>query len=193
MAENERGTLRQAATTMGVILAVLWAVELIDTLTGHRLDYFGIHPRSLAGLLEIFTSPFLHYSWWHLLGNSVPLFVLGFIILLSGQRVFADATLVSVVCSGLFVWLVSPSRSVTLGASGVVFGYLVYILVRGFYTRRISHLLIALAVAAIYGGMLLGLLPLRIGISWQAHVGGALGGVAAAALTHRLDKADRSK
>ncbi|MBE6484302.1 MAG: rhomboid family intramembrane serine protease [Actinomycetaceae bacterium] len=178
---------------MGVILAVLWAVELIDTLTRHRLDRFGIHPRSLSGLLEIFTSPFLHYSWWHLLGNSVPLFVLGFIILLSGQRVFADVTLVSVVCSGLFVWLVSPSRSVTLGASGVVFGYLVYILVRGFYTRRISHLLIALAVAAIYGGMLLGLLPLRMGVSWQAHVGGALGGVAAAALTHRLDKADRTE
>ena len=157
-------TLKKAATTMATIVAVLWGIELVDHVVRHWFDRFGVHPRTTQGLLEIFSAPVLHHGWTHLIGNTIPLFVLGLLVLMAGAQTFA------------------ASNSVTLGASGVVFGYLAYILVRAFYTRQLSHMAIAIVVAVAYGSMLFGLLPLRAGVSWLAHLGGALGGVASAPL-----------
>lgn len=170
---------------MGVVVAALWVLEFIDGLTNNALDAFGISPRQVASLPEIFSAPFLHFGWGHLMSNTVPLFVLGTLILASGVRPFLIVTLTSILSSGILVWLISPSGTVTLGASGVIFGYLTYLLARAFYTRSWWQLAIAVVVGVLYGGVLWGVLPLTYGVSWQAHLGGAIGGLLAARLLHR--------
>ncbi|WP_052462760.1 rhomboid family intramembrane serine protease [Nigerium massiliense] len=163
----------------------MWVLEIVDVLTGHRLDGLGIQPRVISELPQIFTAPLLHFGWAHLISNSIPFLVLGVIILLGGLRHWVVATLASVIGSGLLVWLISPPGSVTAGASGVIFGYLTYLLVRGFISHNLGQIAIAVGVFVLYGGVLWGVLPFSVGVSWQAHLGGALGGIAAAWLLHR--------
>jgi membrane associated rhomboid family serine protease len=175
-----------AATWMALLVAVLWLLEGIDQANGHVLDtHGGIRPRSEQGLWEVFTAPFLHGSWAHLVSNTVPFFVLGVIVLLDGVRRWLTTTLLIVVTSGAAVWLLSPTGSVTLGASGVVFGWLAYLIARGFYTRAPGQIALSAVVFFFYGGALLGVLPTDSGISWQAHLGGLVGGMVAASLQRR--------
>lgn len=169
---------------MGVTVGVLWVLELFDWAAMNYLDGFGIVPREAAGLPAIFSAPFLHYGWGHLMSNSVPLFLLGTLILVSGLRPFLWVSLITIVVSGAVVWLISPPNSVTLGASGVVFGYLTYLLARGFFTRSWAQLAIAVVVGLVYGSILWGVLPTSYGVSWQGHLGGAIGGVLAAFWLH---------
>lgn len=181
---TDTSVLRRSCITMGAVVLVLWTLEMVDFLTGNALDRFGIEPRTLASLPEILSAPFLHFGWGHLISNTVPLFVLGLLILISGVRPFLWVTLISIITSGALVWLISPSGTTTLGASGVIFGYLTYLLVRSFYTRSWWQLLIAIVVGLLYGGVLWGILPISYGVSWQAHLGGAVGGLLAARWLH---------
>jgi membrane associated rhomboid family serine protease len=169
-----------AAAWMALLVALLWLLEAVDQANGNALDSYGIRPRSQQGLWEVFTAPFLHGSWAHLVSNTVPLFVLGVIVLLDGWRRWLGTTLVIVGVSGATVWLLSPPGSITLGASGVVFGWLAYLIARGFYTRAPGQIALGVVVFFFYGGTLLGVLPTDSGISWQAHLGGAIGGILAA-------------
>ena len=179
---DRRGRLGflEAGVSMALLVGVLWLVEGVDQADAHRLDQYGIQPRSGEGLLGIFLAPFLHGSWAHLLSNTIPFFVLGLVVLLEGWRRWAVTTLWIVVVSGATVWLISPAGSVTLGASGVVFGWLTYLIARGFYTHAPGQIALVVVVFLFYGGILLGVLPTDSGISWQAHLGGAIGGVLAA-------------
>ena len=174
-----------AILVMVIALGVLWLSELVDQLSGNRLDYYGIHARELDGLPEIYTAPLLHGGWEHLIANSAPFFVLGLLVLLGGAVRWVVATLVSVTVSGLTAWLLTPFGTIILGASGLIFGWLTYLLVRGLLTRRPAQVIIGIAVLVVYGGMIWGVLPGAAGISWQAHLGGAIGGVLAAWLLHR--------
>jgi membrane associated rhomboid family serine protease len=167
------------------LLALLWALEIVDQASGNALDAYGIRPRTDEGLVRVFTAPLLHFGWDHLLSNSVPLLVLGFLVLLGGWRRWAVATLAAIVGSGALVWLVSPSGSLTLGASGVVFGWLAYLLLRGFFSGSLAQLALAAGLLVLYGSILWGVLPTEAGISWQGHLGGALGGAVAARTLHR--------
>ena len=180
-----------SSTAMTLLVAFLWLVEGVDQAGANRLDGYGIHPRSEQGLWEIFTAPFLHGGWAHLISNTVPFFLLGVIVLLDGWRRWAVTSLVIVLASGATVWLISPSDSVTLGASGVIFGWLTYLLVRGFYTRAPGQIAMGAVVLLFYGGVLLGVLPTDSGISWQAHLGGAIGGVLAARAQRRRSVDER--
>ncbi|WP_091967284.1 rhomboid family intramembrane serine protease [Propionibacterium cyclohexanicum] len=167
------------------ITAVMWVVQFFNAAMGGALDFYGIHALWPSGLLGIVTAPFLHGSWEHLMSNSLPLLVLGWLTLLGGTRQWIRASLVIMVCSGLFAWTFSPPGSLTIGASGIVFGYLSYLLSRGLVTRRIRDILLAVIVFAVYGSVLWGVLPGQYGVSWQAHLGGALGGVLAATRLRR--------
>lgn len=166
-------------------IALLWLLEGIDTATGHSLDTYGVSPREPAELADIVPAAFLHSGWEHVASNSVPLLVLGFIAALGGLRRFAAVVLVVIVTSGLGVWLTAPPHTVTLGASGVVFGLLGYLLVRGFVDRRPVDIVIGVAVAAVYGSLLWGVLPTQPGVSWQGHLFGLVGGVVAAFVLRR--------
>ncbi len=168
---------------VAMLVAVMWIVELVDLLPGTNFDRWGIRPRSAAGLVGIVTAPFLHAGFGHLIGNTIPFLVLGGLIASSGIGRYAQVTVIVAVVSGVGTWLVGPANTDHIGASGLVFGYLTYLVARGFYERKLTYLAVAVVVVFLYGGVLWGIVP-RDGISWQGHLFGALAGVLAARLLH---------
>jgi membrane associated rhomboid family serine protease len=174
-----------AALIMLLMLAGMWMLELLDQLSGNQLDQLGIHARELDGMPEILTAPFLHAGWDHLISNSLPFVVLGFLVLLSGLARWLVASLIIIVVSGLTAWFLTPANTIILGASGLIFGWMTYLLARGLWSRRPAQVVIAVLVLLVYGGLIWGVFPSGAGISWQAHLGGAVAGVLAAWLLHR--------
>ncbi len=169
-----------ASLAMAGMVAAMWLLEGLDQASGNALDAYGIRPRTEDGLLGIVLAPWLHIGFAHLMSNTVPLFVLGVLVLLDGWRTWLGTTVIVVLVSGLTVWLLAPPMSLTLGASGIVFGWLTYLLARGFYTRSPGQIALGVLVFLLYGGALWGVLPTAVGVSWQAHLGGAIGGLVAA-------------
>lgn len=162
------------------LLVLMWAIEAADFITAGALDSFGIRPRSVESLPAIVVAPVLHFSFSHLAANTLPFLVLGTITRMSGRRDFWIATLLAVLGSGLTAWLLAAPGSVTAGASGVIFGWLTYLLVRGLIAGNWTQILVAALVFGFFGGMLWGVFPTVPGVSWQAHLGGAAGGLLAA-------------
>jgi membrane associated rhomboid family serine protease len=177
---SRRERAKNAAFLTAGWVALLWVLEAIDAMSGHALDTFGITPREFGELRDIAPAAFVHFGFDHLAANSVPLLLLGFLAALSGIRRFLAVVTVTVLVSGLGVWLTAPQHSTTAGASGIVFGLFGYLLVRGFVDRRVGDVVIGLLVGAVYGSILWGVLPTTAGISWQGHLFGLMGGVAAA-------------
>jgi membrane associated rhomboid family serine protease len=167
------------------ILAIMWLVEVINTLDSNDLNTDGIYGRSVSHLWGILTSPFIHASFAHLIANTIPFAFMGLIIALRGAARLAVVTAIVIVVGGLGTWLVAPSNESTIGASGVVFGYAAYLLARGFFDRSARELVIGLVVGVVWGGALLASLVPHAGISWQGHLFGAVGGVVAASLLRR--------
>jgi membrane associated rhomboid family serine protease len=168
---------RSAFIAVGVPLAVMWAARLLDVVLPANLAQLGIKPRQIVGLEGIVFAPFLHVSWGHLISNTVPFAVLGAALAIERAARFLTVFLVTAVGSGLGTWLVAPSGTVHLGASGVIFGLLGYLLARGVFDRRMKSIAIGVAVGIVYGGLVVGVLPQREGVSWQAHLFGFLSGV----------------
>lgn len=184
-ADVRRELLRQAAI-LGGIVALLWLLELLDLLIFRgRLAALGIRPRTLAGLRGIVFAPFLHAGFAHLAANTIPFVVLGWLVMLRSTSDFFVVAVVSAAASGLGAWLLGSAHSVHLGLSGVIFGFLGYLLGRGIYERRLTAIALALLALALYGGALWGVLPLRAGVSWQGHLFGFLGGWLVAYLATR--------
>lgn len=179
-ADPTRSWVGAFAVSAGFV-AVLWVVEIADAVTPRRsLDRYGIEPRSEDGLLGIVLAPFLHGSFAHLEANSVPLLVLGFLVAVVSTARYVAVLAWSWVVSGAGVWLVAPSSSITVGASGLVFGLLTYLLVAGVLERNGLRILVGVGAFLGYGSILLGVLPGTPGVSWQGHFFGAVGGVVAA-------------
>lgn len=174
---------------LGSFVVFLFVIELFNMVMLRSLNAtFGLRPRSADGLLDIFTFPLLHANLNHLLSNSLPLIIFGFLVFLSGLRVFLTALAFSWLGSGLTVWLIGDG-GITVGASGLVFGLFSFLLVRGFINRSWRQILLAVVLFMGYGSILLGVLPIGAGyISWQAHLGGAAGGVVAALLLRRRSR-----
>ncbi len=164
------------------LLGIMWAVELLDLLPFLQLDRFGIRPRSASGLLGIVFAPFLHFGFAHLMVNSLPFVVLGGIVLLGGVRMFWKVTVFVTVVGGLGVWLFAGKFTNHLGASGLIFGYLGFVLARGYFEKTLAWILVSIATLVLYGGLLFGVLPIRAGVSWQGHLFGFLAGVGVARL-----------
>ena len=177
---------RQGLAVVGSFVALLYAVEFVNTLMLHSLNrVFGLGPRTPEGLVDILTFPLLHASLAHLFSNTLPLIIFGFLVFLSGLRVFLTALAASWLGSGLTVWLIG-GYNITVGASGLVFGLFAFLLVRGFLNRHWGQILLSVVLFLAYGGILFGVLPTVAGyVSWQAHLGGAAGGVVAALLLRR--------
>jgi membrane associated rhomboid family serine protease len=172
--------VRAAAIVMAVFIGVIWVIQIVDSLMHYSLLRFGIEPRWPSRLGDILSAPFLHVSYAHIADNTLPLAVLGFLVALRGIGRFLAVTAVVIVIGGLGVWLTAPSGTDTVGASGVIFGYLGYLVARGVIERRLSDILVALLVGALYWSVLPLLLPGNPGISWQGHVFGLLGGLLSA-------------
>jgi membrane associated rhomboid family serine protease len=174
-------TLRTHATILIGLVCVLWAIELIDLLLFRRgLDGLGIRPRTVGGLVGVFFAPFLHGGLAHLAANTVPLLVLGWLVIARRTSDFFVVSIVVVVLGGLGVWLVGGANTVHIGASGLIFGLLGYLLARAYFERSFVSMLIAVPVGLAYGGTLWGVLPTRPGVSWEGHLFGFVAGVVAA-------------
>jgi membrane associated rhomboid family serine protease len=170
---------------LAALVTIMWAVELVNALDSYRLDHDGIVPRSLSHLDGIVFAPFLHASFSHLLGNTIPFVILGFAIALAGARRLLIVTAIVALVSGAGTWLTSPGGSVTVGASGVVFGYATYLISRGLFNRQIAEIALGVIVLVLFGGALISDLIPHTGISWEAHLFGGIGGVLAAALSSK--------
>jgi len=173
--------LRDAVVVMAGFLALIWALQVFNWADGYRLDAdFGILPMHLSRLPDIFTAPFLHVSWQHIEGNSVPLFVLGVLAAYRSIARFLVVSLIVLVTSGLAVWLFQSGNEVTVGASGIIFGYFGYVLVRGFLDRNMVDIGVGVVAGVLYWTILQVALPGTPGVSWIDHLGGLVGGVIAA-------------
>lgn len=166
--------------TLIALVAIMWTVEIVNALDSYRLDRDGIVPRNVSHLDGVLFAPFLHASFSHLLANTVPFLILGFAIALDGAGRLLRVSLIVALASGIGTWLIAPGGSVTVGASGIVFGYATYLISRGLFDRRIGEIALGLVVALLFGGALIYDLVPRSGISWQAHLFGGIGGVIAA-------------
>lgn len=162
------------------ILALMWVVEAVDFILGGALNAFGIRPRTIEGLIGIVLAPFLHGDFAHLISNSIPFAALGWLILARSRDEFWRVTSIVWVSSGVGAWLLGAANTVHIGASGVVFGYFGFLLTRAFFDRHWLSAVIAIIVIAAYGSLIFGVLPFQMGISWQGHLFGAIGGVFAA-------------
>lgn len=177
----------RSAVQILLMVAVLWGVEFYDDITppAGDLELNGIQPRDPNGLDGVLWAPLLHGGWDHLISNSVPLLVLGWLVLANGPRQFVAVTATVWLAAGLGTWLIAEPGTTHVGASGVAFGWMVFLLVRGFFLGSCAQILVAAVLFFYWGGMLWGVLPGQPDISWQGHLCGALGGLVAAWLVSR--------
>jgi membrane associated rhomboid family serine protease len=168
---------RRALFVMVGVLAVLWIVQIANWADSYHLTTeYGIRGRDVASLPDIITAPFLHFNWAHIEGNSGPLFIFGFLAAYRGVAKFAVLTGLVVLTSELAAWFSESPGTVGAGASGVVFGYLGYIMVRGFFDRHVIDMIVGVVMALCFAYQFTVLLP-HAGVGWQAHIGGLVGGV----------------
>ena len=178
-AEIDVAEARKAFFLMVGFIALIWVFQIFNWADHYRLDYdYGILPRNIGRLPQIFSSPFLHFSWDHIEGNSGPLFVFGFLAAYRGVKKFLGVTLIVAVTSGLAVWLFQGGTELTVGASGLIFGYFGYVLSRGVFDRNLIDVLTALVMALSYAYILTVAVPGTPGVSWIGHLGGLIGGLA---------------
>jgi len=182
--------LKLQAFILGGFVVLAWGLELFDifVLKGglprgrlSGLDQYGIIPRNLIGLRGIIFAPFLHGGIGHLIGNTIPFLVLGWLVMLREISDFVAVSVLSALVGGLGTWIFG-SPGVHIGASGVIFGYLGYLLARGYFERSALAIAMSLFVATLYGSLIWGVLPLQQGISWEGHLFGFLGGILSAKL-----------
>lgn len=164
-----------------LFIALLWTTHLANAMTDYSLNAYGIMPRTRGGLWGIPLSPLLHGDWSHLASNTLPLLALGGLVAARGARTLAPAALIIILLGGLGVWIAGRS-AIHIGASGLVFGLFGYLVALGWYERSPLAIIVAIAVVAVYGGIIFGALPQSGFISWEAHLFGLMAGVVAAAV-----------
>jgi membrane associated rhomboid family serine protease len=172
--------LKTHATILAGIIAVMWLVEIVDTSLRGALDIYGIIPHNEIGLRGILFAPFLHGNFVHLAANTIPFLTLGWLIMLRETSDFFVVSVITMLVSGAGVWLTGAPGSIHIGASGVIFGYLGFLLFRGYFERSTVSLFVSLFVGFSYGSMIWGILPTLPGVSWQGHLFGFIGGAIAA-------------
>lgn len=180
----------RAALFMLLFTVALYAIEVVDTLSGGLLERsYGIEPLEADGLDGVLFAPLLHADLAHLMANTVPFLVFGFLAMAGGFRQFLVVTATIWLLGGLGVWLTGGyGAGYHIGASGLVFGWLVFLLSRGFFARSGLQVLLAVGLFLVWGGILFGVLPGQPGVSWQGHLFGALAGLLAARLVARAGR-----
>ncbi len=181
----------QALAVLAGFVLLLYASEGVDTVLGGALDDDGVRPRRSDGLDGVLWAPLLHGGWPHLVANTLPVLVLGFLAMAGGLGQFIAVTATVWLVSGLGTWLVGDG-GIHLGASGLVFGWMAFLLVRGFFAGSLRQIALAAVLFLLWGGMLWGVLPGVPGVSWQGHLFGALGGLLAARVFSGADRTVRA-
>ncbi len=173
-------TIKSQATVLSSALGGAWLAFAGTVLSGGALLSYGIVPRTLLGLRGILFAPFLHANLNHLISNTIPFVVLGWLVMLRDARHFGRVTMAAMLGSGLLSWALGAPGSIHIGASGVIFGYLGFLMVSGWYARTFASVALSVGVTLAWGSLVFGVLPTVPGVSWQGHLGGFIGGVLAA-------------
>lgn len=189
--QRTKQSVQTQLMVIGSFIVLIWALEILDAFVlRENLDALGIRPRSIEGLRGIFLAPLLHGGFGHLIANTIPLAVLGWLVLTTRRLAkFVLISLIVVLIGGLGTWLVAPRTSLHIGASGLIFGYFGFLLAIAYFERSIQSFLLAVLVILFYGGMIFGVFPRQDGISWQSHLFGLFGGGTAAYLVGRQQAA----
>jgi membrane associated rhomboid family serine protease len=178
---SKRNTVLKELKILIVAIAIFWVVEVADQLVFHgSLDSYGIQPHSIIGLRGIVFAPFLHGGFPHLIANTIPFITLGWLTMIQETSDFYIASIMSAVIGGAGVWLFGSSQSVHIGASILIYGYLGFLLLRGYFQKNFPSIALSIFVAIVYGGFIWGVFPSQMGVSWQGHLFGFLGGAIAA-------------
>lgn len=180
---------RHAAWMSTVFVALLAAIYLFEAMTGSSFDGLLLRPHNGAGLIGILTAPLLHASLDHLASNALPLLVLGTLAGTLYPRASARALPMIWIASGLGAWLIGQPGSAHLGASGIAHGLLFLVFFLGLLRRDRQAIAAGMLAFFLYGGMLVTIFPHEIGISWESHLSGAIGGLLAAIIWRRCDPA----
>ncbi len=158
-----------------LFVGILWLVKGIEIYFHLYFGSFGIVPRSPFGLTGIITGPLIHYNFTHLFSNSVPLLVLGIITFNFYRNIAFEIFVWVYLGSGVCVWIVGEPAS-HIGASGLIYGFASFIFLSGIFRGEFKALLLAILVAVVYGSIIVGIMPGQPGVSWQAHLYGAMVG-----------------
>lgn len=173
---RDRGRFGQALVTTLVFLAALWAIQIVNWASGNRLTGLGVHPLDFSRFWGIIPAPFIHVDFTHLIANTPAIAVLLFLVALSGQKAVWISTAVTTIVGGLGVFFIGGDNTVHVGASILIYGWAVFLAVRGIFTRSILQILLGIAVVIFYAGLFWGIFPNQAGVSWQGHLFGGVGG-----------------
>jgi membrane associated rhomboid family serine protease len=164
----------------------MWVVYLLSLILNEDFSRLGLIPRNLIGLLGIITSPLIHADFSHLISNTIPLVILGWILFSFYPKVAVVLFFFIYLITGLFVWIFA--RPVYhIGASGVVYGFVSFLFFSGIFRRDNTSIALALVITFLYGGLVWGMIPGWKGISWESHLFGAVTGLIAAYLFRNID------
>lgn len=164
-----------------VSIAIFWAIEILDiSVFNGSLDRYGIQPHTIIGLRGIVFAPFLHGGLAHLIANTIPFLTLGWLTMIQETSDFYIASIMSALVGGIGVWLFASPNSIHIGASILIYGYLGFLLLRGYFQKNFPSIVLSVFVAIAYGSFLWGVFPSEMGVSWQGHLFGFIGGAIAA-------------
>ena len=178
--DGYRQMLRPGCGLILGLVAIAWLVELVDQvfgLFGLTIDAWGIAPRKLSGLPGVLFAPWLHGNWGHLISNTFSFVGLGFVMVVAEGNRFLRTTLILLLVTGVGTWLIGRGDSLHIGASGLIYGYFGYLLMRAWTERKLIWILVGIVIALVYGTMIWGVLPTDRQISWEGHLCGLLAGL----------------
>jgi membrane associated rhomboid family serine protease len=185
----KRNTVLKELKILIVSIAIFWALEILDVFVFNGdLDRYGIQPHSLIGLRGIVIAPLLHGGFGHLMANTIPFLTLGWLTMIQETNDFYVASIMSALVGGLGVWIFGSPDSVHIGASILIYGYIGFLLLRGYFQHNFPSIALSIFVAIAYGSFIWGVFPNQLGVSWQGHLFGFIGGAIAAKLVARDKK-----
>jgi membrane associated rhomboid family serine protease len=185
-AAADTGRLRRCFFITLAFVGALWLVKLIELIAGLNLIHYGVYPRTLRGLSGIALAPLIHASLLHLFSNTLPVIILGTTLLYGYPRSARLVIPVVYFGSGIGVWLFARSAW-HIGASGLTFGLMFFILTMGVLRWDTRSIALALVVFLLYGGMVWGVVPGDPSVSFESHLAGALLGITLAVLLRKYD------
>ncbi len=166
-----------------VSLTIFWVIEILDFFVFKgSLDRYGIQPHNPVGLRGILFAPFLHGGFGHLIANTIPFITLGWLTMIQETSDFYIVSVLSALVGGIGVWLFGTPGSVHIGASILIYGFLGFLLLRGYFQKNAPSIILSIFVTIAYGGLIWGVFPANTGVSWQGHLFGFIGGALAAKL-----------
>lgn len=185
---NQKSVASELRVLLG-FLALFWILEILDFFVfNNGLDRYGIQPKNILGLRGILFAPFLHGGFGHLIANTIPFLTLGWLTMIQETSDFYIVSFLGTLIGGLGVWLFAAPDSIHIGASILIYSYLGFLLFRGYFQKNIPSIALSLVVTIFYGGLVWGVFPAQIGVSWQGHLFGFIGGAVAAKLIAKEKK-----